>query len=157
MTTLSDHQPGVNVSMTPPRSPSSEHPATTRRYYRAAVIQERGLDALRQIAAEMHARQRPAVEILAALYDHGELLAEAHGYQLHPMALLIRELPGLESFDPVAEEQAMMAERRRRAEVLSDWARRHAGTVAVEQVACLVEQWAAEGVLAASEVEDERS
>ena len=116
-----------------------------------AAVARRGLSALRDLAQALHQRRRPPIEILLALHEHGRLLASAQGYRLHGMLPVVRELPGLERWDPDAEAERVEAEWRRRAEALADWLRSHTGEALAERICRAAEPEAAEVIIAAEQ------
>ncbi len=130
---LSPDTPTVHPADTPPSLPSR----------RAEIVEQRCLAELREIASALHDRRRPPIEILSALHHHARLLALAHGYRLHAMLSLVRELPGLERWCPVEEGERVEADWRRRALALADWLTRHAGEGVAEEAVRVAEEIAA--------------
>lgn len=112
------------------------------------VLGRRAVVDLTAIAEAMHARQRDAYEILEALLTQAALW-RLEGAELPDGTAMraLHSLPGLESYDPLdwfaersRRDEAAYQERRRRALVLSDWLRQHAGDEDAEAAVKSVEQ-----------------
>lgn len=109
--------------------------------HKIVAVQRRGNEELRQLARDMHERQRPPGEILAALLERVRLLAAATGFRPRGCLSIVRELPGHEKYDPVSDAEAV--EKQWRADHLAIGRRftERAGSIEAERVRRVIENY----------------
>lgn len=102
------------------------------------TVQRRAVAELRELAHGLHQRRRTPSEILLALHARARLLASAHGVRLFPCLPILRELPGLERYDPVADGERVESEWEFRAQALAGWLSEHAREPVAQRIVRLV-------------------
>jgi hypothetical protein len=66
---------------------------------RQQILEQRAVDELRQLAADLHVRGVDPLDIADALHERTLLLAQANGLRILPAAPFIQELDGLADWD----------------------------------------------------------